>query len=54
MTVQGNATGGEEALAEVKVLQGLGATRILIPSVLFGSDLEPALARYGGEVIGRA
>ncbi|MGD0392603.1 MAG: LLM class F420-dependent oxidoreductase [Acidimicrobiales bacterium] len=54
ITVQCNTTDGEQARAEVKTLQGLGANRILIPSVLFGSDLEPALTRYGEEVIGRA
>ena len=54
MTVQCTATGGEEARAEVKALQELGATRILIPAVLFGADLEPALARYGQEVIDHA
>ena len=31
-------------VAEVEALQEIGATRILIPAVLFGSDLEPSLA----------
>ena len=53
VTVQCNATGGEEALTEVKALQELGATRILIPAVLFGTDPQPSLTRYGEEVIGR-
>ena len=53
VTVQGNATDREGALTEVEALQGLGATRILIPAVLFGSDLESALTRYGEEVIDR-
>jgi probable F420-dependent oxidoreductase len=53
VTVQCNATGGEEARAEVQALQQLGATRILIPAVLFGADPQPSLARYGEEVIGR-
>jgi probable F420-dependent oxidoreductase len=54
VTVQCNATDSERARDEVEALQELGATRILIPAVLFGSDLEPALTRYGEEVIGRA
>ena len=53
MTVQCTAIGGEEARAEVQALQELGVTRVLIPAVLFGADLEPSLARYGEEVIGR-
>lgn len=51
VTVQCTATSGDGALAEVRARQELGATRILIPSVLFGADLEPALTRYGKEVI---
>jgi len=53
VTVQANATSGDDALTEVMALQELGATRILIPAVLFGSDFQPSLARYGEEVIGR-
>jgi probable F420-dependent oxidoreductase len=52
VTVQCNATGGQEALTEVKALEALGATRILVPSVLFGPDFESSLSRYGEEVIG--
>jgi alkanesulfonate monooxygenase SsuD/methylene tetrahydromethanopterin reductase-like flavin-dependent oxidoreductase (luciferase family) len=52
ITVQCNATDGEEARGEVEALQELGATRILVPAVLFGSDLQESLARYGEEVIG--
>ncbi len=53
VTVQCNAIDGEEAITAVKALQGVGATRVLVPAVLFGSDPEPALARYGEEVIAR-
>ena len=54
ITVQCTAIGAEEALTEVKLLQELGATRILIPAVLFGSDPQTAMARYGEDVIDHA
>jgi probable F420-dependent oxidoreductase len=54
VTVQSNATGGEQAVAEVSALQKIGATRILIPAMLFGSDVQSSLNRYGADVIGRA
>ena len=53
VTVQVTATAGEDAVAEVRALQDLGADRILVPAVLFGADCGSALARYGDEVISR-
>jgi probable F420-dependent oxidoreductase len=53
VTVQGNATGGDPALTEVSALRALGATRVLIPAVLFGADVQSSLTRYGADVIGR-
>ncbi len=53
VTVQGIATGREPALAEVSELQKLGATRILVPAVLFGPDVQSSLSRYGKDVIGQ-
>jgi len=52
VTVQCNATEAVDALAEVRSLQRIGATRILVPAVLFGTDLPASLARYGEEVVG--
>ena len=46
-------TNGEDALAEVKTLEALGASRVLIPAGMFGSDPAPALQRYADEVIAR-
>ena len=54
VTVQCNATGGPDVLAEVHALQEIGATRILVPAVLFGSDPQPSLTRYGRDVIEHA
>jgi alkanesulfonate monooxygenase SsuD/methylene tetrahydromethanopterin reductase-like flavin-dependent oxidoreductase (luciferase family) len=53
VTMQSTAVDGEEAVAAVDALQALGVSRVLIPSVLFGAEFEPALARYGRDVIGR-
>ena len=53
VTVQCNATGRADALTEIDALRKLGATRILIPAVLFGSDPEPSLTRYGRDIIER-
>ena len=53
VTVPCYATGGEEAMAQVTVLQGLGATRIIVPAALFGGDFETSLSHYGQDVIGR-
>ena len=54
VTMQCTAVSGDEAVAAVQSLQEVGVHRVLIPSVLFGADFEPALARYGRDVIGRA
>jgi probable F420-dependent oxidoreductase len=54
VTVQGLATNGDEALAEVAALERLGAARVIIPAALFRDDLVGSLKRYGTDVIGRA
>ena len=54
VTVQCNVTAGEEALAEVAALERLGATRVIVPAVMFREDLAGSLKRYGADVIGRA
>ena len=54
VTVQCNVTAGEKALAEVTALERLGATRVIIPAVMFREDLVESLKRYGVDVIGRA
>lgn len=53
ITVQSNITAGDEALAEASVLQELGATRVIVPAMLFRGDLAESLERYGADVIGR-
>jgi probable F420-dependent oxidoreductase len=53
VTIQNTATRGDEALAEAAMLQELGVSRVLVPAVLFGTDFDESLARYGEEVIGR-
>lgn len=53
VTVQCNVTTGDEASAEAKTLERLGATRVIIPAVLFRHDLVESLKRYGVDVIGR-
>lgn len=54
VTMDSYATTGDEALADVDTLRELGATRVLIPSALFGRDVGPSLHRYGEDVIARA
>ncbi len=54
VTVPCNVTAGEEALAEVAALERLGATRVIVPAVMFREDLAGSLTRYGADVIGRA
>jgi hypothetical protein len=54
VTMQCIAVTGDEALSSVKEMEGLGVTRMLLPSVLFGAEFETSLARYGQEVIGTA
>jgi len=53
VTMQCTAVSGEEAVAAVEALRAIGVSRVLVPSVLFGGEFEPALARYGRDVIGR-
>ena len=53
VTMDSFVTNGEDALAEVKTLEALGASRVLIPAGMFGSDPAPALQRYADEVIAR-
>ena len=53
VTMPGTAVGGDEARAEVQRLQECGATRVLVPAVLFGGEPESSLARYGEDVIAR-
>jgi probable F420-dependent oxidoreductase len=54
VTMDSFVTSGEEALTDVKSLEALGASRVLIPAGMFGSDPAPALQRYADEVIARA
>ena len=53
VTMDSFVTSGEEALTDVKSLEALGASRVLIPAGMFGSDPAPALQRYADEVIAR-
>ena len=54
VTVQSYITTADEALDEVKALERLGATRVIVPAAMFKEDLVEALRRYGVDVIGRA
>ena len=54
VTVQSYITTADEALDEVKVLERLGATRVIVPAAMFKQDPVEALRRYGVDVIGRA
>ncbi len=40
-------------VAEVEALGALGATRVVVPAAMFGTDPDRALMRYGENVIGR-
>lgn len=53
LTIQCNGTTGKKALAEARALKSLGATRVVIPAVMFGDDFERSLGCYGEDVIGR-
>jgi probable F420-dependent oxidoreductase len=53
VTMDSFVAGGEEALADVKTLQSLGASRVLIPAGMFGSDPTAALQRYANDVMAR-
>jgi probable F420-dependent oxidoreductase len=54
MTTGGNGAVGDRALAEVRALADIGATRVILPAFLFYRDTSEALARYGDEVISKA
>lgn len=45
---------GNEGSADVKALEELGATRVLIPAGMFGEDPAAGLRRYGEQVIAHA
>ncbi len=53
VTMDSFVTSGEEALADVNALKELGASRVLIPAGMFGSDPELALQHYAKDVIAR-
>jgi hypothetical protein len=53
MTMDSYATTTAEAVADIEALHALGATPVLIPVAMFGSDPVPSLCRYGQEVIGQ-
>jgi alkanesulfonate monooxygenase SsuD/methylene tetrahydromethanopterin reductase-like flavin-dependent oxidoreductase (luciferase family) len=54
VTMQCTSVDGDGAVAAVDALQKVGVDRILIPSVLFGTEFEASLMRYGEDVIDRA
>ena len=54
LTVQSYITTADQALDEVKALERLGATRVIVPAAMFKQDPVEALGRYGVDVIGRA
>jgi probable F420-dependent oxidoreductase len=51
LTTGGGGAVGSRALDEVAALAEMGVERVVLPSFLFFSDTEAALARYGEEVI---
>ncbi len=53
VTMQCTAVTGDDAVATVEALETAGVSRVLIPSVLFGTEFETSIARYGESVIGR-
>jgi probable F420-dependent oxidoreductase len=53
VTMDSFVPSGEQALTDVKALAALGASRVLVPAGIFGSDPAPALRRYAEDVIGR-
>ena len=54
VTMQCTSVSAAEAVTTVQALHGIGVQRVLIPSVLFGTEFETSLARFGEDVIGRA
>jgi hypothetical protein len=53
VTIDSFVSSGEQDLADVKALEALGASRVLIPAGMFGADPAPALRRYAEDVISR-
>lgn len=53
VTMDSYQSRGEEAVADVKALEAVGASRVLVPAGLFGADPEGGLRRYAEEVIAR-
>jgi probable F420-dependent oxidoreductase len=53
LTVSSYSIDEDAAVAEVRALEALGATRIVIPAALFQDDPHVSLMRYGERVIGR-
>ena len=51
VTMDSFVPAGDAALADVEALKAIGATRVLLPSALFGSDPRDGLRRYADEVI---
>jgi probable F420-dependent oxidoreductase len=54
ITMQCTAVDGGDAATAVDELRRVGVTRVLIPSVLFGTSFEASLSRYGKDVIAHA
>ena len=52
VTVASYSTGAD-AVADVRAVAALGATRVIIPAALFGSDVSGSLQDYGEQVIAR-
>ncbi len=53
VTMDSFLPGGEAALADVKAVEAVGASRVLVPAAMFGPEPEEGLARYADEVIRR-
>jgi alkanesulfonate monooxygenase SsuD/methylene tetrahydromethanopterin reductase-like flavin-dependent oxidoreductase (luciferase family) len=53
LTVSSYSIDEDAAVAEVRALEALGATRIVLPAALFQGDPHISLMRYGEQVIGR-
>ena len=52
VTVASYSTGAD-AVADVRAVAALGATRVIIPAALFGSDVSGSLQDYAEQVIAR-
>jgi probable F420-dependent oxidoreductase len=53
VTMDSFVTSREDAVTDVRALEALGASRVLIPAGMFGSDPAPALRRYADDVMAR-